>query len=239
MKVQDPEARPAVRRVDVTSAVDQVAAELRRAIVHGDMAPGSTFSLREIAAQLGVSFIPVREAVRSLEAQGLIITRPGRSAEVAPLDGDDLRAIYRLRKVIEPEIASRVGTRLAEHELRNLEQLLVAYVDAEADVERRWDLHRQFHLGLLRPAATPWDMRALQMLWDAGDRYVRHAFDKGAARPQEPRRRADAHRDLLRAVCSGEPKAASKAALGHLITNEQAAVTGIAEVPSSQDPVRS
>ena len=191
---------PAIRPVDVLSVVDQVATELRRAIVRGALKPGSTFSLREIAKQFGVSFIPVREAIRSLEAQGLIITRPGRSAEIAPFDVDDVKAIYRLRKLVEPELAGRASTAIDTATAQQLDRLLVSYGDAEADTERRWDVHRQFHLELLRPAATPWDLRTLQMLWDAGDRYVRHAFDKGSAQPDEPTRRVEVHQALLAAV---------------------------------------
>ena len=47
---------------------------------------------------LQVSIIPVREALRSLESEGLVVTRPGRSARVAPLDLDELRGLYRLRR---------------------------------------------------------------------------------------------------------------------------------------------
>jgi DNA-binding GntR family transcriptional regulator len=78
--------------------VDQVAKELRRSILSGDLRPGQTFSLRQIAGQLGVSFIPVREALRQLKAQGLVITRIGKSASVSPLAAEDLHGIYRLRR---------------------------------------------------------------------------------------------------------------------------------------------
>src|SRR5208282_889332 len=73
-----------VRTLEPTSVVDQVSGEIRRSILSGALRPGQQFSLREIASQLGVSFIPVREALRQLEAQGLVVTRPGRSASVAP-----------------------------------------------------------------------------------------------------------------------------------------------------------
>jgi DNA-binding GntR family transcriptional regulator len=222
-----------VRPVDVTSAVDQVATEIRRAIVRGDLAAGSKFSLRDISDQLGVSFIPVREALRRLEAQGLVIIRPGRSAEVAPLDRDDLRAIYRLRKLIEPEVTGRASTMVTDEFAARMEGLLTEYADAEPDVERRWTIHRQFHCELLRPAATAWDVRTLEMLWDAGERYVRHAFDKLAQQPEEPERRVDAHRILLRVVCSGDRRAASAAALDHLTRNEETAVRGIEDSASA------
>src|SRR6266496_2468178 len=84
--VTRPESQaPFVRPVDTASVADRVVHEIRRSILTGALQPGQQFSLREIAGQLGVSFIPVREALQQLEAQGLVVTRPGRSATVAPL----------------------------------------------------------------------------------------------------------------------------------------------------------
>jgi DNA-binding GntR family transcriptional regulator len=219
-----------VRHVDPTSVVDQVAYELRRSIVRGSLAPGSSFSLREISRQLGVSFIPLREAMRRLEAQGLIQTRPGRSAEVTPLDREDLHAIYRLRKLIEPEITGRASALLTPSVVGELNDLLVLYADTVSDVDRRWELHRQFHRELLRPAASTWDLRALEMLWDAGERYVRHAFDKRVTEPEVPEKRAEIHRVLLEVVSSGDAELASAAALEHLSHNEEIAIRGIEDV---------
>jgi DNA-binding GntR family transcriptional regulator len=71
---------PFVRPVEAVSVADRVTSEIRHAILAGRLRPGQEFSLRHIAGQLGVSFIPVREALRSLEAEGLLITRRGRSA---------------------------------------------------------------------------------------------------------------------------------------------------------------
>src|SRR5262245_50436289 len=74
----------AVRPIEPRSVVEQVMTELRRSILSGALAPGRELSLRELAEMLQVSIIPVREALRSLESEGLVVTRPGRSARVAP-----------------------------------------------------------------------------------------------------------------------------------------------------------
>jgi DNA-binding GntR family transcriptional regulator len=96
-----------VRPVQAASVVDQVIKEIRRSILAGALRPGQEFSSRGIADGLGVSFIPVREALRRLEGQGLVVTQRGKSACVVPLTHQDLHGIYRLRHQIEPEIASR------------------------------------------------------------------------------------------------------------------------------------
>src|SRR5947207_3329136 len=97
----------AVRPIEPRSVVEQVMTELRRSILSGALAPGRELSLRELAEMLQVSIIPVREALRSLESEGLVVTRPGRSARVAPLDLDELQGLYRLRRRLEPELAQR------------------------------------------------------------------------------------------------------------------------------------
>jgi DNA-binding GntR family transcriptional regulator len=82
-----------VRPIKSRSVAEQVMTELRRSILAGALEPGREFSLRELAEMLQVSIIPVREALRSLENQGLVQMRPGRSAIVAPLDLDELQGI--------------------------------------------------------------------------------------------------------------------------------------------------
>ena len=95
----DSPAVAAVRPIESRSVVKQAMIELRRSILSGALAPGRELSLRELAEMLQVSIIPVREALRSLEGEGLVVTRPGRSARVAPLDLDELQGLYRLRRL--------------------------------------------------------------------------------------------------------------------------------------------
>src|ERR1700749_3052644 len=83
------------------SVVDRVTADVRRAVLSGTLPPGRTFSTAELSAPLGVSHIPVREALRRLDAQGLVVLRPGRKAMISPLNRDELRAIFPLRQVMQ------------------------------------------------------------------------------------------------------------------------------------------
>ena len=86
--------------------MDLVLHEIRRSILSGELPPGQPFTVPMLTEQLGVSHVPVREALRQLEAQGLITLSPSRSATVTPLDPNDLRFIYRLRATVEPELAA-------------------------------------------------------------------------------------------------------------------------------------
>ena len=108
---------------------------------------------------LEVSFIPVREALRNLEGEGLVVTRPGRSAMVAPLDLDDLHAIYRLRRQLEPDMARRACRLITDADLDRLESDAAQFGDESLSMDAIYDNHIAFHLALLAPATSSWDIR--------------------------------------------------------------------------------
>jgi DNA-binding GntR family transcriptional regulator len=212
-----------VRPVETTSAGEQVTTEIRRAIVSGALRPEQTFSLREIATQLNVSFIPVREALRALESEGLIVTSPGRSPMVAPLSADDLHSIYRLRRLIEPEIAGRSCPLLKDADFDRMNGFIEMSANPEMGIDDIYDAHHEFHINLLRPAATPWDLRVLGVLWHAGERYVRLAFGSLDTEPDEHNRRAEVHAHLIAEFRTRDPGRASQAWVDHLEDNEKLA----------------
>lgn len=214
---------PVVRRIESSSMGERVTSELRRAIISGSLAPGQEFALREIAGMLGTSFIPVREALRSLESEGLVTTRTGRSAMVTPLDAGDLAAVYRLRRVVEPEIAGRSCQLLSADELARLETQAHSFGDEELGIDEIYEAHHEFHLSLLAPAATEWDVRVLSTLWRAGERYIRIGFRALDTQPAEHDRREHAHEELLEAFRTREPRVVRRAITKHLEHNEKLA----------------
>jgi DNA-binding GntR family transcriptional regulator len=213
--------------VEVSSTVDQVAVSIRRLILAGDLRPGEHFSLRNIANSLGVSFIPVREALRSLESQGLVITTPGKSAMVAPLDREDLRSIYRLRLRLEPEIAYRSCELLRPEDFDRLEGFLSDFSDENCGINEIYESHHVFHLELLKPAATEWDLRILESLWHAAERYVRFTFSGLDSTPGEHKRREESHRILVDTFRSRDPERSAMALRLHLEANEEIALKSI------------
>jgi DNA-binding GntR family transcriptional regulator len=200
------------------SAVDLVTVEVRRSILHGMLAPGQRFSVAELARQMGISHIPVREALRRLEGQGLIELQHARSAVVVPLSIDDMQGIYNLRQLIEPELAARAA------ELRNADQVatLASLVGAfeDDDAEAAWQAHQRFHLTLVQPAASAWDLRTLDHLWAAAERYTRLVFDFTEIAVSERSRRERIHTVILDAVRAGDGAATRDAVQSHLAENE-------------------
>jgi DNA-binding GntR family transcriptional regulator len=217
-----------MRRITATTVVDQVTEEIRRSILAGVLGPGQELSLRELAAQLGVSTVPVRESLRRLEGQGLLVATPGRSSRVAPLDADDLHGIYRLRLRLEPEIAGRACLLLTGDELDGLEASALAFGQADRTMDEIYQAHHDFHLRLLAPAATEWDIRMLETLWRAAERYVRLAFGERDDRADEHRRREESHADLLTAFRTRDPAAVQAVVRRHLEANEAIAQGALA-----------
>ncbi|MEW2167313.1 GntR family transcriptional regulator [Streptomyces sp. NPDC007084] len=206
---------------------EQATDELRRAILAGGLAPGAEYSLRELAGMLDISFIPIREALRSLESEGLVIMRPGRSAVIAPLDLDDLRGIYRLRRALEPEIARRSCALLTTADLDRLQSQAAEFGAREQGMADIYDDHHAFHLALLAPAATAWDIRVLTTLWRAAERYIRIGFGRLDPDPTEHERRGKAHVDLLAAYRTGDPDKVAAAVERHLARNEKIAFSAL------------
>lgn len=211
------------------STVDQLVVDIRKMILSGSLVPSQRFSLRTLASELGVSFIPVREALRSLESQGLIVSVPGRSSVVAPLDPEDLRSIYRIRLRLEPEIAFRSCELLTPDDFDRLEELIAEFSVETKGIDDIYDAHHDFHLELLRPAMTDWDLRVLEGLWHAAERYVRIAFAGRDFTPGEHQRRECSHRALLEPFRARDPDRAAYALREHLLANEALATQSIAE----------
>ena len=200
------------------SAVDLVLHEIRRSILSGELPPGQPFTVPTLTEQLGVSHVPVREALRQLEAQGLITMSPSRSATVTPLEPDDLRAIYRLRITVEPELAALSAPARTDAEIAQLDEMVRATFHHVLD-EAFWAPHRAFHAALIEPAASEWDRRTLAPLWDASERYARLVFDPVEAPESFAAHRAHAHDELVDATRSREPARVRAAVRQHLEDN--------------------
>jgi len=193
--------------VDPTpTAQARAAAALRTAILDGELRPGQRVSQEAWATRVGVSMIPVREALRALAGEGLVAYRPRRGYAVTELDVADLDEVYRLRTLLETE-ALRRGLRLATPE--DLDALGKAAADCRAagrsgDVAGQLAANRSFHDRLHALAGSAPLSRLIDLLWDSTEAYRALYYTlEGEAEAADA-----AHREILAAVESGDVDAA-------------------------------
>lgn len=136
--------------------VDTKAAQIRQrlseAIINGELRPGDRIVLDEIARELGVSKIPLREALSSLEGAGLVVNTPHAGPRVAPLPTHELRGIYHLREEVEPLAMQLAAEHLDEDALSDLRELnedMRRGLGRLSDVEMG-SLNSRFHLEIAR-----------------------------------------------------------------------------------------
>ena len=175
---------------------------LRRALLAGEIKPGERIKVAELEKSFGVSHIPIREALRRLETEGLIVTLPQRAAVAAGVDLEDLAGLYDLRRIIECEVVSRSVTSMTPEQVEGVRTALetLEAVAQDHDSPRFWELHRDFHWALLEPGATAWIQRVLDQIWLASQRYVRLFVSETVGDAMRD------HRELL--VCCEERDAA-------------------------------
>ncbi|TCP55317.1 GntR family transcriptional regulator [Tamaricihabitans halophyticus] len=193
-------ARPAKRP---PTAQEAVLAEIRRAILGGDMPPGTQIFQDELATRFGVSRVPVRDALRTLEGEDLVTYVPRRGYHVIQLDVDELLEIQQIREILETEVLRRITPAVCAE----VADRMAVAMDEMVEHERQEDFaswvsaHRDFHFALFGAAEMPYLTRILGQLWDASDLYRAHYMHAGQAR----QRADDDHRGLLAAVRAGQP----------------------------------
>lgn len=158
---------------ELEAAAESVARQLREMIAGGRLAPGAPIRQEAIAKQLGISRIPVREALRQLESEGLVVYRLNSGARVAILDFNECVEVYKIRERIEPLAISESVGRLTDEQLATVERL-AAEVEALRDDPDRWLAgDREFHLACYAGVTTDRLLRMIQNFWNTTQRYRR------------------------------------------------------------------
>ncbi len=167
----------------IRSTPEIVAEELRGKILDGTIGPGERINVRELGRRLNVSHIPIREAVRLLEAEGLIETKMNVGAVAAGISLVELEDVYELRRIIEPAVARRAAAAMSDEHIDRLRATLHELDELEKNTEgmdsRIISANRQFHWELLAPGSSPLIERSLRSLWRISERYVQRT--RGAA----------------------------------------------------------
>ena len=159
-----------------TSLTSVVAEKLREKIVQGEIQEGEQLRQDAIAQEFAVSRIPVREALRQLEVEGLITIVPHRGAVVSLLSCDEIEELFEIRAILEPEVLRASIPNLKEADFEKAEQILETYDAAlrnEGDISEWGRLNWQFHSTLYAGANRPQFMNVIRTINYNGERYIR------------------------------------------------------------------
>lgn len=152
----------------VQTSVDLATLQIRQAIVTNDYRPGERIKVAEAAKRFGFSAMPVREALRKLEGEGLVTIVPNRGAVVRTIDAEYLRDFYEVRTALEILALERLMPRLTVDMLRELSAL----ADAHAEAMRKGDLNatimanRALHVRLFELAGNKEATRLYELGWE-------------------------------------------------------------------------
>jgi DNA-binding GntR family transcriptional regulator len=200
--------------VSYVSKTDMVAALIRELIITGELTAGQQLRQRDLAQRFGVSQTPVREAMRRLESEGLVIGDTHRGFTVVTPDDGPVEENFQIRAALESLGASLAARKIDEAGLAELERLNER-MRSLADGDPRYaELNREFHFTLYQYSRSPLLMSLMRLLWASlhgGPRVLRtHA---------ESARQHDAILDALR---TGDADAASALTYQHIMGAERA-----------------
>lgn len=189
---------------------DQIVDELRRKILSGDLARGARLPQDELARQFQASITPVREALRLLEAEGLVVAEPHRGVRVAKVELAQVTATYVVRRLTETYAMRRATSRLSRRDLARARALLTVAAVAEYDPACARERNREFHFLFYARCGMPALTDQIAAKWQA------FPWDLML---HSPRRSAASHRehlDIMRALEHGDPDRVAEATAQHI-----------------------
>lgn len=197
----------------------QITARIREKILTGAYPPGSALLQDVIAAEFGVSKIPVREALVQLRAEGLVDVFAHRGFQVRPLSSREVNEVFRLRSQIEP-LAVAEGARLATDEDREAARRALGNLNdalAAGELSDSGELNRAFHVALVIPRLQPIAADILSRLHTLSQRYIRmHLLPPGRVN-----RAHQEHTDLHNAWMVGHRDEVMRLTQAHIDTTRE------------------
>ncbi|GAB3270529.1 GntR family transcriptional regulator [Kineosporia babensis] len=206
-----------------SSKADVAYAQIREQILSGRLGAGSKLDQYELAASMGMSITPLREAVRRLSGEGLVLLDNHRNAKVAQMDEAEARQLFEARLALEPAALALAAQRRTEGDIERMNAALEKLLPVTREQgEPALVVHRELHEALYTASHNPVMTKMLNDLWDRSDRYRR----VGLALPPggEPRLQDfEEHQRLVELVVQGEAEAAERLMAEHIANSLTAA----------------
>jgi DNA-binding GntR family transcriptional regulator len=164
----------ALQRTPLPRTAEAIAAaELRDAIIRGDLAPGARIRQEATAQELGISLIPIREALKTLSSEGVVTYHPQRGYFVTELPAEAIADIYVVRDLLERQAEQLAMPRLTDLDLSAMSDHLRGQARAveREDAVDMIATNRRFHFTIFDRCENAWLMRFVTQLWDTLDPY--------------------------------------------------------------------
>lgn len=170
-----------LRKHERVTIADATTDQLRRAIISGELPDGTPLRQDALATELGVSRIPVREALARLAAEGLAANSPHKGYVVTALSREEILELFELRTMLEPELLRLAIPNMSQADLSEAESILMSY---NADIDRAdiqsWGEHNlRFHMALYAPSLRRKTLEIVRGLLVNTDRYTRLVLTLG------------------------------------------------------------
>jgi len=191
----------------------RIATALRDEILSGAIAPGERLRQDDLASRLGSSRLPVREALRMLESEGLVELEPNKGARVPALSLDEVNTIYRMRERLEPLTLIESMLHITDAQVAHMESVQDE-IERNTDVTRFLVLDREFHMTSYAACASQPLLAITTRLWNSTQHY-RRAFMLLASPDRATVVNAE-HRLILDAVRRRDPEDAERFLVGHI-----------------------
>ncbi|MEW1776911.1 GntR family transcriptional regulator [Streptomyces sp. NPDC086777] len=197
-----------------SSVVSQRVAEtLRKQILAGELTPGARIMQEEVASSLGSSRLPVREALRMLEAEGLVVLKANSGAWVSKMDLAECQATYKLRERVEPLALAESMPNLTSDDFARLDDIQ-REIEANDDVDRFLSLDRELHLITYSGCRIEQLVTMVRRFWNTTQHY-RRAYAR-LIDPSGQQMINYEHRLIIEAVKRGDPTDAERFLAGHI-----------------------
>jgi DNA-binding GntR family transcriptional regulator len=174
-----------------TTKKDVIVAEMRTLIANGEIPRGERILQDQLAARFSTSITPVREAIRQLEAEGLLVSEPHRGVRVSSADIEHVKAVYVARRLLEPYAGQRAALRVSRQDLNHARDLIEQMSEPGGDVV---ELNRRFHFLFYDRCGLPPLTELIRNLWYA------YPWDLLQVLTDRARRARQEHAEIVAAV---------------------------------------
>lgn len=224
---RSPSREPARGRTDAHgSAPDLVRDGVRKEILDGAFEPGTQLRQDELAERYGTSRIPVREALRQLEAEGLVTIHPNRGAVVSVLSLDDVLEMLEIRIALECRALRLAIPNMVDEDFEAAADILKSY-DAEPRPQKWGEMNWQFHKTLYAPSNRPKLIAMIEANYGHVGRFIRVQVSLAAGK-ERPQRE---HYAMLEACRRGDIDGAARTLEQHIIHTQKSLVAAARHRP--------